>query len=252
MLNIDFKYLEFWTYYSSKGTTNKNLAREYCFSKIFYGDYKQNNDYELYIYNNGHTKNHDNNCLLTKEQLIEHIEEINKFHKFKYELKTLKNNEGYKLIFNLNAPLIYHKVILSWLRYTYEFPFNVTLYELFKVKKETGFKRITLLNLFNLIGSTMNCSKHGTSIHAIGVFYEWKILINYKEFNKLIENKRKTNASCAINCIIPTLDREDFDTLKLPVDKRINHTNYWEDEKEYKKRLKLYKNNLKILKKLNK
>jgi 23S rRNA pseudouridine955/2504/2580 synthase len=81
MLNIDFKYLEYWTYYSSKGTTNKNLAREYCFSKIFYGETKQNNNYELYIYNNGHIKTHDNNCLLTKEQLIKHIEEINKFYK---------------------------------------------------------------------------------------------------------------------------------------------------------------------------
>lgn len=252
MLNIDFKYLDFWTYYSSKGTTNKNLAGEYCFSKIFYGDYKQNNDYELYIYNTGHTKKHDNNCLLTKEQLIEHIEEINKFYKFKYELKTLRNNEGYKLIFNLNAPLVYHKIILSWLRYTYEFPFNVTLYELFKVREEKGFKRLTMLNLFNLIGSTMYCTKHGTGIHAIGKFYEWKRLIDYKEFHKLIESERKRNASCAMNYIIPTLDKEDFDTLELPVGKRINHTDYWEDEKEYKKRLKLYKKNLKTLKKLNK
>lgn len=252
MLNIDFKYLEYWTYYSSKGTTNKNLAREYCFSKIFYGETKQNNNYELYIYNNGHIKTHDNNCLLTKEQLIKHIEEINKFYKFKYTLKNLKEGTGYKLIFNLNAPLIYHKVILSWLRYTYEFPFNIALYESFKVKEEKGFKRATILNLFNLIGSTMNCSKHGTEIHAIGVFYEWKKFINYKEFHKLIESKRKIDANCTVNTIIPILGRKDFKTLNLPADKRINHTDYWEDEKEYKKRLKLYKENLKTLKKLNK
>lgn len=252
MLNIDFKYLEFWTYYSSKGTTNKNLAREYCFSKIFYGEHKQNNDYELYIYNDGHIKTHDNNCLLTKEQLIKHIEEINKFYKFKYELKTLRGNTGYKLIFNLNAPLIYHKVILSWLRYTYEFPFNVALYESFKVKEEKGFKRLTMLNLFNLIGSTMNCSKHGTSIHAIGVFYEWKELISYKDFKKSLDFEVKNNPHCQINNIINTYEDDVFEILKLPADKRINHTDYWEDEKEYKKRLKLYKKNLKTLKKLNK
>lgn len=252
MLNIDFKYLEFWTYYSSKGTTDKKLAREYCFSKIFYGNNKQNNDYELYIYNNGHVQTHDNNCLLTKEQLIEHIEEINKFYKFKYEIKNLRGGTGYKLIFNLNAPLVYHKIILSWLRYTYEFPFNVAIYEAFKLKEEKGFKRITLLNLFNLIGSTMNCSKHGTSIHAIGVFYHWKKLINYKEFRKLIEGNRERYEKCAINDIIPILDERKFETLNLPVDKRINHTNYWEDEKEYKNRLKLYRKNLKTLKKLNK
>ena len=111
MLNIDFKYLEFWTYYSSKGTIDKKLAREYCFSKIFYGSKKQNNDYVLYIYNNGHVQNHDNNCLLTKEQLIKHIEEINKFYKFKYKIETLRGETGYKLMFNLNAPLVYHKII---------------------------------------------------------------------------------------------------------------------------------------------
>lgn len=252
MLNIDFKYLEFWTYYSSKGTTNKDLKREFCFSKIFYGDNKQNNDYELYIYNNGHTKNHDNNCLLTKEQLITHIEEINKFYKFKYELKTLRNNEGYKLIFNLDAPLIYHKVILSWLRYTYEFPFNVALYESFKVKEEKGFKRLTMLNLFNLIGSTMHCTKHGTDIHAIGVFYEWKELISYKDFKKSLDFEVKNNPKCQINSIINTYENDVFKILKLPANKRINHADYWENEKEYKKRLKLYKENLKTLKKLNK
>lgn len=252
MLNIDFKYLEFWTYYSSKGTTDKELAREYCFSKIFYGKTKQNNDYELFIYNDGHLKTRDNNCLLTKEQLIKHIEEINKFYKFEYTLNPIKGKNGYKLSFNLNAPLVYHKVILSWLRYAYEFPFNVAIYEAFKLKEEKGFKRVTLLNLFNLIGSTMNCTNHGASIHAIGVFYEWKRFINYKEFCKYIKKANKRSPNCVINDIIPVLDKKEFKILNLPADKRINHTDYWEDEKEYKTRLKLYKKNLKTLKKLNK
>ena len=77
-------------------------------------------------------------------------------------------------------------------------------------------------------------------------------VLNYKEFHTLIEINRKINEGCAINGIIPILDKKDFKTLKLPANKRINHTNYWEDEKEYKKRLKLYKENLKTLKKLNK
>ena len=250
MLNIDFKYLEFWTYYSSKGTLDKNLKREWCFSSVFNGLKHQKNEYVLYIYNNGHLTNKDNNCLITKEQLIEHINEINKFYKFEYKLKTIK--DGYKLEFTIDAPIIYHKIILSWLRYSYEFPFNVAIYEAFKIKEEKGFKRLTLLNLFNLIGATMYCTKHGTSIHAIGKFYEWKKLINYKEFRKLIEENRRRDETCAINDIIPVLYDDDLKTLELPVDKRINHTNYWEDEKEYKKILKLYKNNLKTLKNLNK
>lgn len=246
MLNINFKFLEFWTYYSSKGTTNKDLAREYCFSKIFYGEDHQTNDYVIYIYKNGFEQNRDNNCIISKEQLIEFIDEINKFYKFNYNLKSIK--DGYKLEFTLDAPLIYHKVILSWIRYSYEYPFNVAVYELFKVKNEKGFKRLTMLNLFNLIGSTMNCSKHGTSIHAIGRFYDWKKLISYKDFKKTMDDFNKNYPRTQINEIINVVKYDNFSPITLPIDKRINHTDYWEDEKEYKKRLTLYRKNLKTLK----
>ena len=246
MLNIDFKFLEFWTYYSSKGTINKDLAREYCFSKIFYGNDHQTNDYVIYIYKNGFERNRDNNCIISKEQLIEFIDEINKFYKFNYDLKSIK--DGYKLEFTLDAPLIYHKVILSWIRYSYEYPFNIAVYELFKVKNEKGFKRLTMLNLFNLIGSTMNCSKHGTSIHAIGRFYDWKKLISYEDFKKTMDDFNKNYPNTQINEIINVVKDDDFSPVTLPIDKRINHTDYWEDEKEYKKRLTLYRKNLKTLK----
>ena len=246
MLNIDFKFLEFCTYYSSKGTTNKDLAREYCFSKIFYGEDHQTNDYVIYIYKNGFEQNRDNNCIISKEQLIEFIDEINKFYKFNYDLKSIK--DGYKLEFTLDAPLIYHKVILSWIRYSYEYPFNVAVYELFKVRNEKGFKRLTMLNLFNLIGSTMNCSKHGTSIHAIGRFYDWKKLISYKDFKKTMDDFNKNYPNTQINEIINVVKYDNFSPITLPIDKRINHTDYWEDEKEYKKRLTLYRKNLKTLK----
>jgi len=246
MLNIDFKYLEFWTYYSSKGTLDKKLKREWCFSNVFGGLEHQKNEYVLYIYNNGHLTNKDNNCLITKEQLIEHINEINKFYKFKYKFKTIK--DGYKLEFTIDAPIMYHKIILSWLRYSYEFPFNVTLYELFKVREEKGFKRLTMLNLFNLIGATMHCTKHGTSIHSIGVFYDFKDLISYKDFKKEITKDIKINPNMQINDILNVVNEDDFDILDLPLDKRLNHTDYWEDQEEYKKRLKVYKKNLKTLK----
>ena len=250
MLNIDFKYLEFWTYYSSKGTLDKNLKREWCFSSVFGGLKHQKNEYVLYIYNNGHLTNKDNNCLITKEQLIEHINEINKFYKFEYKLKTIK--DGYKLEFTIDAPIIYHKIILSWLRYSYEFPFNVTLYELFKVREEKGFKRLTMLNLFNLIGATMHCTKHGTSIHAIGVFYDFKDLISYKDFKKEITKSIEKDPYKHINDILNVVNEDDFNILELPLDKRLNHTDYWEDQEEYKKRLKIYKKNLKTLKNYHK
>ena len=250
MENIDFKFLEFWTYYASKGTTNKNLRREYCFSTIFYGDAIQNNDYTLYIYKKGHEKMHDNNCLLTTEQLKEHIEEIHKIYKFEYKLK--ETEDKYILKFKINAPVMYHKIILSWLRYSYEFPFNIALYECFKLKNIKGFKRITLLNLFNVVGASMNYSKHGTSIHAIGEFHHIKTLLSYKRFKSIINKTIKNHPRCQINDLIPLKDLEyDFNYIKVPKDMKINHTDYWYDEKEFKKRLKIYKLNIKLLKENN-
>lgn len=247
MLNIDFKFLEFCTKYSSEGDCNVNLGKHACFGRIFDGERHQKNLYKLHVYYRGHLQNNDNNCLLDEEQIKQYINEINKFFKFEYTLKNSKT--GFTLVFTIDAPIVYHKIVLSWLRYLYEFPYNVTLYELFKVKEEKGFKRLTILNLFNLIGSTMNCTKHGTFIHSIGVFSHWKKLITYKDFKKRIEQERGRRAHCPINSIIPIIeDDKDFKVLELPIEKRINHTNYWEDEQEYKKRLRLYRKNLKTLK----
>lgn len=246
MVDIDFKFLDFYTYYSSQGDIEKDLGREYCFGTIFDGDDFMENSYELYIYRYGHKFNADNNCLITKKQLIQHIEEIKNFFDFEYTISNIKN--GYKLEFTLNCALMWHKVILSWLRYSYEFPFNVALYESFKVKKEKDFKDLTMLNLINLIGATMHCCKHGTGIHAIGEFYEFKHLLSYEDFVERVEDKIEDYAYERINSIIPKVKDNKLKTLELKIDQRINHTDYWKDEALYKERLTIYKHNLNILK----
>lgn len=246
MVDIDFKYLEFYTYYSSYGDIDKGLSREWCFSKIFDGDSSMCNTYELYIYRYGYKFNGDNNCLITKRQLIQHIEEIKKFHDFDYTIENI--NKGYKLQFTIDAPLMWHKIILSWLRYSYEFPFNIALYEAFKIKKKTDFKNETLLNLFNLIGATIGCTRHGTEIHAIGNFYDFKKLISYKDFTETVEELIEEDCYGAINCIIPTVKNIELKNLKFNLNYRCNHTDYWKDEDLYKERLEIYKHNLNIIK----
>lgn len=246
MVDIDFKYLEFYTYYSSYGDIDKDLSREWCFSEIFDGDDYMDNSYELYIYRYGHKFNADNNCLITKKQLIQHIEEIKKFHDFDYTIENI--NKGYKLQFTIDAPLMWHKIILSWLRYSYEFPFNVVLYESFKVKKEKDFKDLTMLNLFNLIGATIHCCKHGTGIHAIGELYVFKHLLSYEEFIEKVEDNIENGAYGRVNKIIPITKDNKLKILELKLGQRINHTDYWKDETLYKERLEIYKHNLNILK----
>lgn len=248
MVDIDFKFLEFWTYYSSKGDIEKDLNKEWCFSEIFNGESWMHNTYELYIYRYGYKKGADNNCLITKRQLIKHIEEIKKFHDFEYTLTSIPG--GYKLQFSLACELMWHKIILSWLRYSYEFPYNVTLYEAFRVCKHKDFKDLSMLNLFNLIGASLNCSKHGTSIHGIGRLYEFKKLISYDTFVEYVNEEIEYNNYGEINGIIPVKEDIDvrFEYLKPSLNYRINHTDYWKDFKSFKERLNIYKHNLEILK----
>ena len=246
MVDIDFKYLEFYTYYSSYGDIDKDLSREWCFSEIFDGDSYMCNTYELYIYRYGYKFNGDNNCLITKRQLIQHIEEIKKFHDFDYTIENI--SKGYKLQFTINASLMWHKIILSWLRYSYEFPFNIALYEAFKIKKETDFKNETILNLFNLIGATIGCTRHGTGIHAIGNFYDFKKLISYKDFTEAVEERIEEDCYSAINYVIPTVSDIELKILKFNLNYRYNHTDYWKDKNFYKERLEIYKHNLNIIK----
>ena len=51
MKNINFKFLNFNTMYESKGSVEKAMRREYCFSTIFYqGPDVQHNKYVIKIY----------------------------------------------------------------------------------------------------------------------------------------------------------------------------------------------------------
>lgn len=248
MKNINFKFLNFCTIYSSKGSINKPKSRAYCFSTIFYqGPNVQENEYMLEIYTDKYKNKDDNNCLLTEEQLITHIEEAKKFRNFEYSLS--KKDNKYILNFKLNGPRMYHKVILSWIRYAYEFPFNVALYEAFKLKNTKGFKRESLFNLFNLVGGSMSYYKHGCDIHAIGRFNQFKPKVSYKELKTLTDNKINESPSTPINTILPELKNENFIVLENK-NNVFMEGEYWEDNKSFKKRLKVYRVNNKILKKL--
>lgn len=250
MRKVNFNFLNFCTIYKSEGSVNKELHKEYCFSNIFHrGPNTQKNKYVLEIYVNKAKDNDDNNCFLTTEQIEEHINTIKTIKNFKHTLEQQDNK--YILTFTLNAPRVYHKIILSWLRYTYEFPFNMALYEAFKLKDVYGFKRLGLFNLFNLIGGSMNYYKHGCDIHAIGKFNLFKKIVTWPNFKNSIKIHYKEDPRCGINYLVDTLNGDDYKFKYIKVGNfKITNSEFWETEEEFKKRIKVYKHNLKILKEI--
>ena len=256
--------LNFCTEYSSEGNTTKNMRVDACFSTIFHSEHNgviQENTYTIKIYRMGDKLNKDrynNACLVDKNGIVHHLKILSSVFKFAYHLKEEKDH--FVLAITLKGDLIYHKYMLSWVRYLYEYPFNVFLFDANRLKKLPEFKFESIINLFNLVGATSGINDHGVGIHAIGDTEYFKGLMTTKEIqSRLTElcggNKR-------INDIFPVLYRgngwgDDVNKIKgvetLEADNNTLHSSdYWDSEEEFNKRLEIYKKNYKILKEYKK
>lgn len=241
---MNLRFLNFCSKYSSKGTVNHAMSKNACFSAIFQGPRMQHNEYVLELYFNKSVDNDDNNCLLTTEELVQYINEVKKIKSFEHTLE--KHDNKFVIKFKLSGPIIYHKFILTWLRYAYEFPYNVVIKETFKVKQINGFKRTSIFNLFNVISASIDYDKHGTDIHCIGHFDDFREIVKYEDLKKKLHKEAKDRWS-RLNDLLKVYDKNKF---KLVEDDHRNYYNsdYWNQEEEFKKRVKVYKFNLKNLK----
>lgn len=254
----NFLMLSFCTEYSSEGNTHKNLSQCACFQTIFWSENNgivQKNKYTIKLYKIGdwlNKKKQNNACLTDRIGIVHHLKILKSVFKFSYHLK--EKEDHFILTITLEGDLIYHKYMLSWVRYLYEYPFNVFLADAYKLKKIPEFKFESIINLFNLVGATSGICQHGTDIHAIGETTWFKALMTTKEIkDKLKELK---GGYKRINDIFPVLytnrNGEAHNVIKgVEIIEEKNHnlhsSDYWASEKEFNKRLELYKKNYKIL-----
>lgn len=160
-----FEYLNYSTIYQASGDLvfeNKNLEGEACFSYIFRNvknNKKQHIIYSIYISTDPGfiQENRENNfCILTKEQIRFHISYLRFISSFKYKItkKFIDDYSGFRIDLNLNAIGSVHKMFLTWIRYLYEFPYNLVLYDSFKLREEKRFiERSNYLNIVNFVTS---------------------------------------------------------------------------------------------------
>ena len=158
-----FKYLSYSTIYRASGDLvfeNKNLEGEACFSYIFNNvknNKKQHIIYSIYISTDPSfiQDNHENNfCILTEEQIIFHISYLRFISSFKYKItkKFIDDYSGFRIDLDLNAIGIVHKMFLTWIRYLYEYPYNLVLYDSFKLREEKRFiEKSNYLNIVNFV-----------------------------------------------------------------------------------------------------
>lgn len=244
----NFVMLNFCTEYSSEGSTHKRMDRDACFGPVFHSKGILNNKYHIKIYKLGdflNKKNQNNACLTDKKGIINHLRILKSLFKFNYKLK--EERDYFMLTLSLNADVMYHKYLLCWVRYLYEYPFNVFLSDTNKLKKLPDFKFESVINLFNLVGATSCITDHGTQIHAIGETHLFKKLLTTYEIIKSIDKEIAEDRKW-INEVFPVVRDKEFLTLDEDDDSNLHCLEYWESEKEFNDRLKVYKHNYKILK----
>ena len=144
-----------------------------CFSYVF-NEVNNNSSVKyqivLYMGTKYSAKQHKSNaCIFTKQEVRNHLKLLKSLYPLQYSVRDYGDKNGYKRILvtlNIeNTPATFHKYALTWLRYLYEFPYNVLLRDAYTLKKERTFRFESIANLFNL---TLSCyCRNPREIHQI-------------------------------------------------------------------------------------
>lgn len=171
----DFQFLDYWTEYSCKGAFEKEMDTEACFSFVFRNISRKDvsEEYEVILYKGtdfSREKHSSNSCLFTKKQIKRHLKQAQDIYPFDFritEVADWKDNfDVFKVQLKLtDVPGTFHKYLLTWLRYTYEYPYNVILYDAYKLKKDPCFRFTSMSDLFNLVLGCFN--ENPRDIHQI-------------------------------------------------------------------------------------
>ena len=171
----DFQFLDYHTEYSCKGTLEKEMDVEACFSFVFnqIDEGNVSEEYEVILYKGtafSREHHNSNSCLFTKKQIRNHLKQAQGIYPFDFHITEAAKWRGGYNVFKIhlkltNVPGMFHKYLLTWLRYMYEYPYNVILYDAYKLKKDPCFRFTSMSDLFNLVLSCFN--ENPAAIHQI-------------------------------------------------------------------------------------
>ncbi len=171
----DFQFLDYHTEYSCKGEFEKKMDVEACFSFVFNRTSERNvsEEYEVILYKGtdfSRERHNANSCLFTKKQIRNHLRQAQGIYPFDFYIREVPDWRGGYSVFKVclkltNVPGTFHKYLLTWLRYMYEYPYNVILYDAYKLKQDPCFRFTSMSDLFNLV---LGCfSEDPRDIHQI-------------------------------------------------------------------------------------
>lgn len=242
--------LNLHTEYSCTGDFERKMKSNVCFRQVF--EVLENEkkkfsiNYVIRIYagfDAAEKKRWNNVCLLNKKELRNHINQLKGIIPFRAKILTKKGDNGdfYEVHLQLdNVKGIYHRFILTWIRYVYEFPYNVYVVEAQRLRKEKLFMFESIANLFNLIGSCVTLGGgHSCAYgHTIGFLQRKELSARLKETKYLNNIYSHSHEGDSIETRVEH-NGENLTWYDLA---------FWKDEELFQKRLPVYVEKFKKIK----
>lgn len=150
-----------------------------------------------------------------------------------------EKHDCYVISLDINGKKIIHKFVLTWVRYLYEFPYNIILKEAYRLQNyDKPFNKYSIFNLFML------CSTAFPEMPGIGHSFNHS---GYFLSNKTI--KERLGMCTDLNDIYTPVSYEAYDTYSLKFSREIPYhdTDYWDDRDNFIKRIPHYKKVLDFL-----
>lgn len=150
-----------------------------------------------------------------------------------------KNHDCYVISLDISGKKIIHKFVLTWVRYLYEYPYNIILKEAYRLQNyDKPFSKYSIFNLYMLCSTAFpEMPGMGHSFNHSGYFLSNKTI---KERLSMCKN---------LNDIYTPVSYEAYDTYKLKFSSEIPYhdTDYWDDRDNFIKRIPHYKKVLNFL-----
>lgn len=246
---MNFKDFGYCTNYKANDRVYLDQA---CFAAFFnYGYIKENGEYEVYLVkdmNFGSSIRRNHYLLFDEDEILEHMAQLQKIIpslKYKLTSASIDIHNGlrdcYVLSFTLSDKCsLVHKYALTWVRYLYEYPYNIILKEAYKLKFtcRSPFSRQSINNLY------MVCSTAFPSIPGMGhsVNYSGYFIPNYiiKERLHQVDRLNDVYESPSWDATSPLRLRLDYDIY--------NSLEYWDSPEKFLERMPHYLQILNYLK----
>lgn len=236
--------LDYGTIYSAKGEQlDLTLQRRICFRAAF--DKFYNNDehtahYELQLIRDpkyNQETGYNNICLLTKEELKRHLKLARRLFPFKYVVEDSEYGglPSFRVFIDISGVHYYHKYLLTWIRYAYEIPYNLILWDALHLK-HTYLRKESITNLYVLCANSFNDNVH---------YYGNGHSMPYRNSGFLKEaNLKAAILRGSLNDIYPRLA---YSCTRFQYSEEAKYLEYWLDEEEFEKRKDTYLANYKLM-----